>query len=133
LTSESQQNKIFSFQSQAWNRGGREPACNDFEAVVFRQHRSLARLKKRLIEAGASLAMMTGSGSGVFGLFDTRAEATLALGSLKGPGNLSVRSRMPDPYRISLVSRQRYRSLWWRALKEHITQTTWPPQSRYLR
>jgi hypothetical protein len=77
--------------------------------------------------------MMTGSGSGVFGLFDTRAEATLALGSLKGPGNLSVRSRMPDPYRISLVSRQRYRSLWWRALKEHITQTTWPPQSRYLR
>jgi len=30
LTSESQQNKIFSFQSQTWNRGGREPACNDF-------------------------------------------------------------------------------------------------------
>jgi 4-diphosphocytidyl-2-C-methyl-D-erythritol kinase len=126
LTSESQQNKIFSFQSQTWNRGGREPACNDFEAVVFRQHRGLAVLKKRLIEAGASLAMMTGSGSGVFGLFDTRAEATLALGSLKGPG-------VPGPYRISLVSRQRYRSLWWRALKEHITQTTWPPQSRYPR
>jgi 4-diphosphocytidyl-2-C-methyl-D-erythritol kinase len=126
LTSESQQNKIFSFQSQTWRRGGREPACNDFEAVVFRQHRSLARLKKRLIGSGASVAMMTGSGSGVFGLFDTRQEATLALDSLKGPG-------VPDPYRISLVSRQRYRSLWWRALKEHITQTTWPPQSRYPR
>jgi 4-diphosphocytidyl-2-C-methyl-D-erythritol kinase len=126
LTSESQQNKIFSFQSQTWNRGGREPACNDFEAVVFRQHRGLAVLKKRLIEAGASLAMMTGSGSGVFGLFDTRQEATLALDALKGPG-------MPGPYVISLVSRQRYRSLWWRALKEHITQTTWPPQSRYPR
>ena len=126
LTSESQQNKIFSFQSQTWNRGGREPACNDFEAVVFRQHRGLAVLKKRLIEAGASLAMMTGSGSGVFGLFHTRQEATLALDSLKEPG-------VPDPYRISLVSRQRYRSLWWRALKEHITQTTWPPQSRYPR
>jgi 4-diphosphocytidyl-2-C-methyl-D-erythritol kinase len=126
LTSESQQNKIFSFQSQTWNRGGREPACNDFEAVVFRQHRGLAVLKKRLIEAGASLAMMTGSGSGVFGLFHTRQEATLALESLKGPG-------MPGPYVVSLVSRQRYRSLWWRALKEHITQTTWPPQSRYPR
>jgi len=133
LTSESQQNKIFSFQSQTWNRGGREPACNDFEAVVFRQHRGLAVLKKRLIEAGASLAMMTGSGSGVFGLFHTRQEATLALESLKGPGNLSVRSRMPGPYGISLVSRRRYRSLWWRALEEHITQTTWPPQSRYPR
>ena len=124
LTSESQQNKIFSFQSQTWNRGGREPACNDFEAVVFRQHRGLAVLKKRLIEAGASLAMMTGSGSGVFGLFDTREETTLALESLGTLGRV---------YRISLVSRQRYRSLWWRALKEHITQTTWPPQSRYPR
>ena len=81
-------------------------------------------MKKRLIEAGASLAMMTGSGSGVFGLFDTREEATLALKSLGTLGKM---------YRISLVSRQRYRSLWWRALKEHITQTTWPPQSRYPR
>jgi 4-diphosphocytidyl-2-C-methyl-D-erythritol kinase len=133
LTSESQQNKIFSFQSQTWNRGGREPACNDFEAVVFRQHRGLAVLKKRLIEAGASLAMMTGSGSGVFGLFDTREEATLALGLLKGPGIRLRTDKLPGPYKISLVSRQRYRSLWWRALKEHITQTTWPPQSRYPR
>ena len=126
LTSESQQNKIFSFQSQTWNRGGREPARNDFEAVVFEQHRSLARLKKRLIGAGASLAMMTGSGSGVFGLFHTRQEATVALDSLGSLGNAKA-------YRISLVSRQRYRSLWWRELKEHATQRTWPPQSRYLR
>jgi 4-diphosphocytidyl-2-C-methyl-D-erythritol kinase len=126
LTSESQQNKIFSFQSQTWNRGGREPACNDFEAVVFEQHRSLALLKKRLIGAGASVAMMTGSGSGIFGLFHTREEATLALDSLGSLGKGMA-------YPVSLVSRQRYRSLWWRALKEHITQTTWPPQSRYLR
>jgi 4-diphosphocytidyl-2-C-methyl-D-erythritol kinase len=126
LTSESQQNKIFSFQSQTWNRGGCEPARNDFEAVVFEQHRSLARLKKRLIGAGASLAMMTGSGSGVFGLFHTRQEATLALDSLASLGN-------PKAYRISLVGRRRYRSLWWRALEEHITKRTWPPPSRYLR
>jgi len=124
LTSESQQNKIFSFQSQTWNRGGREPACNDFEAVVFEQHRGLAKLKKRLIGAGASLAMMTGSGSGVFGLFQTREETTLARETLGTLGKV---------YGISLVSRQRYRSLWWRALKEHSTQNTWPPQSRYLR
>jgi 4-diphosphocytidyl-2-C-methyl-D-erythritol kinase len=126
LTSESQQNKIFSFQSYTWDRGGREPACNDFEAVVFEQHRSLAVLKKRLIGAGASVAMMTGSGSGVFGLFPTRAEAALALDSLGSLGKAKA-------YRISLVSRQRYRSLWWRALKEHTTEGTWPPQSRYLR
>jgi len=70
--------------------------------------------------------MMTGSGSGVFGLFHTRREAALALDSLKEPG-------VPGPYGISLVSRRRYRSLWWRALKEHITKETWPPKSRYLR
>jgi 4-diphosphocytidyl-2-C-methyl-D-erythritol kinase len=126
LTSESQQNKIFSFQSYSWDRGGREPACNDFEAVVFEGHRSLAVLKKRLIGAGASVALMTGSGSGVFGLFDTRAEAMLALDSLGPLGKAKA-------HRISLVSRQRYRSLWWRALKEHTTERTWPPQSRYLR
>jgi 4-diphosphocytidyl-2-C-methyl-D-erythritol kinase len=133
LTSESQQNKIVSFQSQTWNRGGREPACNDFEAVVFEQHGSLARLKKRLIGAGASVALMTGSGSGVFGLFHTREEAARARDSLKGRGIRLGTDKLPDPYRISLVSRQRYRSLWWRALKEHTIEGTWPPQSRYLR
>jgi 4-diphosphocytidyl-2-C-methyl-D-erythritol kinase len=126
LTSESQQNKIFSFQSYTWDRGGREPARNDFEAVVFEQHRGLASLKKRLIGAGASLAMMTGSGSAVFGLFRTREEVALALDSLGSLGKGKA-------YRISLVGRQRYRSLWWRALKEHTTQRIWPPQSRYLR
>jgi 4-diphosphocytidyl-2-C-methyl-D-erythritol kinase len=126
LTTESQQNKIFSFQSQTWRRGGREPACNDFEAVVFERHRSLAVLKKRLIGAGASVAMMTGSGSGVFGLFHTRQEAALALDSLGSLGKGKT-------YPISLVSRRRYRSLWWQALKEHSTEGTWPPQSRYLR
>ena len=126
LTSESQQNKIFSFQSQTWRGGGRERACNDFEAVVFQQHSELAVLKKRLIGAGASVAMMTGSGSGVFALFRTREEAALALDSLGSLGKGKA-------YRISLVSRRRYRSLWWRALKEHTTEATWPPQSRYLR
>jgi hypothetical protein len=70
--------------------------------------------------------MMTGSGSGVFGLFHTREEVTRALDSLGPLGNQKA-------YRISLVSRQRYRSLWWRALKEHTIEGTWPPQSRYLR
>jgi 4-diphosphocytidyl-2-C-methyl-D-erythritol kinase len=123
LTSESQQNKIFSFQRHTWDWGGREPARNDFEAVVFGQHRSLVALKKRLIGAGASPAMMTGSGSAVFGLFGSHEEVSGALDAL---GN-------EEAYRISLVSRQRYRSMWWRALQEHMSRRIWPPQSRYLR
>jgi 4-diphosphocytidyl-2-C-methyl-D-erythritol kinase len=127
LTTESQQNKIFSFLSHAWNEGDRTSAANDFESVVFRQHRRLAVLKKRLLDAGASEAMMTGSGSALFGLFDNPAEASRAAAVLAGKAGEG------QAFRISLVSRARYRSLWWRALEEHIKWKTWPPRSRYSR
>lgn len=129
LTTESQQNKIFSFQSQIWDLASGAPgapAVNDFETVVFEQHGELATLKKRLIAAGASTAMMTGSGSALFGLFRDRDEVSRAMEKLKGPG-------MPGAHRISLVSRARYRTMWWRALGAHINRRIWPPRSRHLR
>ena len=56
---------------------------NDFEASVFPKHPIIAEIKKRLLDAGAYYASMTGSGSTVFGLFkqDTegRTDAHLAL------------------------------------------------------
>jgi len=123
LTSESEQNKIFSFQSQVWGRGDSQAAENDFETVVFEQHRRLAALKRKLLQGGAETAMLTGSGSAVFGLFPTSEQARRALKSL---GKEEV-------FRISLVSRARYRSIWHRALEEHITGSIWPLQSRYAR
>jgi len=123
LTSESQENKIFSFQSHAWNLSGKETAANDFETVVFGQHRHPAAAKKRLIRAGARAAMMTGSGSAVFGLFRNRSEVSRALKSLGGENALE----------FSLVSRARYRSMWWRTLQAHIEGKEWPPRSRYAR
>jgi 4-diphosphocytidyl-2-C-methyl-D-erythritol kinase len=122
LTTESQQNKIFSFGSEVWAGGVSPGACNDFEAVVFQQHPHLAALKKKLLRAGAALALMSGSGSALFGLFRTGAEVSRALASI-GKENA---------FRISLVSRARYRALWWRALEEHIDHRLWPPQSRYV-
>jgi len=98
-------------------------AGNDFEAVVFQQHPALAALKRRLMRAGASAAMMTGSGSALFGLFRTKEEAARAAGSLGKAG----------AFPISLVSRVRYREMWRRALEEHATGSLWPPQSRYAR
>ena len=123
LTSESQENKIFSFQSQVWGRGMGSLPHNDFEDVVFEQHASLAAIKKRLLRAGASVALMTGSGSALFGLFPDRNRISVALQSW-GAGKA---------FPVSLVTRSRYRRMWWRTLEEHITGRTWPPQSRYAR
>lgn len=123
LTTELQQNKIFSFQSLVWDGGVSQEACNDFEVVVFEQLPQLARLKKRLLASGASPALMTGSGSAVFGLFRTGDQAQHALERLKGE----------RAFRISLINRTRYQSMWWRALERHIDHKLWPPRSRYAR
>ena len=121
LTTELQQNKIFSFQSVTWNAVGLSSARNDFESVVFEQHRKLATIKRRLVSAGATAALMTGSGSALFGLFpdcNGISRAKELLGEIQ-------------TFPISLVGRARYRALWRRALKEHTTPGLWPLQSRY--
>lgn len=48
---------------------------NDFEASVFPKHPIIAEIKKRLLDAGAFYAGMSGSGSTVFGLFKHDAES----------------------------------------------------------
>jgi 4-diphosphocytidyl-2-C-methyl-D-erythritol kinase len=123
LTSEARENKIFSFQSLVWERGVGKSSGNDFEAVVFKQHRNLASLKKRLVRSGAVVALMTGSGSALFGLYPDRHRIAAAMQSLSDE----------KVFRISLVSRAQYRRIWWRALSPHVVNETWPPQSRYAR
>lgn len=51
---------------------------NDFEPVVFAAHPSLAALKARLVESGADIAGMSGSGSTLFGLFRDSGRAAQA-------------------------------------------------------
>lgn len=55
---------------------------NDFEVTVFPLHPQIAAIKKRLLDAGAFYASMSGSGSTVFGLFkndpEGRSDARLA-------------------------------------------------------
>ena len=49
---------------------------NDFEATVFPLHPVIADIKKRLLDAGAYYASMTGSGSTVYGLFKNDTEGS---------------------------------------------------------
>jgi 4-diphosphocytidyl-2-C-methyl-D-erythritol kinase len=121
LTTELQQNKIFSFQSVTWDTGRLADASNDFEPVVFEQHRKLATIKKRLVSAGASTALMTGSGSALFGLFGDSNGISRAKELLGGERTFPV----------WLVGRARYRAMWRRALREHTIPRLWPLQSRY--
>jgi 4-diphosphocytidyl-2-C-methyl-D-erythritol kinase len=46
-------------------------AVNDFEEAVFSQHPQLGAIRQRLADAGARPARMTGSGSALFGVFES--------------------------------------------------------------
>jgi 4-diphosphocytidyl-2-C-methyl-D-erythritol kinase len=56
---------------------------NDLEAVTVKRYRRIKFLKESLIEAGAGGALMTGSGSAVFGIFGSREKANKAYKTLR--------------------------------------------------
>ncbi|MGH9697121.1 MAG: 4-(cytidine 5'-diphospho)-2-C-methyl-D-erythritol kinase, partial [Bryobacteraceae bacterium] len=72
------------FQAIAWGLHraalGRLHLKNDFEKAVFSVHPELASLSRKLKRSGAKPALMTGSGSALFGIFATVAEAKAAAG-----------------------------------------------------
>jgi 4-diphosphocytidyl-2-C-methyl-D-erythritol kinase len=100
-----------------------ELCSNDFESVVFRQHPQLSAIKRKLKRLGARPALMTGSGSAIFGVF--RNSEDLARGK--------VAFRNERVFLISFVDRTRYFASWWNKLSEHMQGNEWPPQSRYSR
>jgi 4-diphosphocytidyl-2-C-methyl-D-erythritol kinase len=56
----------------------RDRLVNDFEVAVFAMHPELGSIKQELYDAGAHFALMSGSGSTLYGLFATDAEAHAA-------------------------------------------------------
>jgi 4-diphosphocytidyl-2-C-methyl-D-erythritol kinase len=70
---------------------------NDFERVVFPQHSSLAEIKRILVGSGAPgaalHASLSGSGSALFGLYQTRGDAEAARERLRPAGIRSLLTR----------------------------------------
>jgi 4-diphosphocytidyl-2-C-methyl-D-erythritol kinase len=62
----------------------REGLVNDFEPAIFAEYPLLGELKERLYEGGALFALMSGSGSTMFGLFGDRAAAARAATAFTG-------------------------------------------------
>jgi 4-diphosphocytidyl-2-C-methyl-D-erythritol kinase len=56
---------------------------NDFEPVIFSAYPELARLQRVLIRAGASPALLSGSGSAMFGIFDSGRAAGVAASEIR--------------------------------------------------
>ena len=63
---------------------------NDFERVVFPQFPELREVKSVLERAGARYASLSGSGSAIYGLFDSRAKAAAAAKKLIQTGTPAV-------------------------------------------
>jgi 4-diphosphocytidyl-2-C-methyl-D-erythritol kinase len=126
--------KLNDFQWVAWQ--GSNNFKNDFETVVFRYHPQLKSIKGKLLEFGARPALMSGSGSSVFGVFEEgqardRAEHWFRKEWFRKEfaGN--------QVHRVSMVSRRRYQALWRRQLtgcgNRDLGSALWPPQNRYAK
>ncbi len=86
---------------------------NDFERVVFRQHPSLAEIKRLLAATGtpeaALHASLSGSGSALFGLYLTRGDAEAAQARFKQFQKVEIRTFLTrtlprEPYWSQMLS-----------------------------
>jgi 4-diphosphocytidyl-2-C-methyl-D-erythritol kinase len=66
---------------------------NDLEPAVTAHHPPIGRIRQALIDAGAVVAAMSGSGSTVFGLFERHDAARRTAADLARPGWLVVQTR----------------------------------------
>lgn len=122
---------INDFQGVTQRMAGGWPASqwkpvNDFESVVFRQHPQLKSIKGTLLRWGARPALMSGSGSTIFGIFP----------------NHEIRDRAVRLFRqdfakdqvfpVTMVGRSRYQKLWQRQLSVPVGNKLWPwPPQEY--
>jgi 4-diphosphocytidyl-2-C-methyl-D-erythritol kinase len=78
LTKFAANHKLFEFCALCWSAQG-ERLSNDFESAVFRRYSRLDKIRRALLQGGASEALLAGSGSAVFGVFPSPAKARRAV------------------------------------------------------
>lgn len=110
LTSPAASPILREFQTIAWNLGASSldqfPLQNDFEEAVFALHKELPAVARKLRRLGARPARMTGSGSALFGVFQTAAEVTAA----------AFHFRAGTAFPARFLSRRQFRTAWRRSL-----------------
>jgi hypothetical protein len=131
LTIGLQSSTMSTFQAFVWRVASGFPArqwgsANDFERVVFPQHPELESIRGKLWTLGARPALMSGSGSTLFGVFADREARE------KARGNLKQQFRNAKVFPVTLVSRRAYRALWRRQLGGVGEPGLWPPQSQHV-
>ncbi|MBN1150689.1 4-(cytidine 5'-diphospho)-2-C-methyl-D-erythritol kinase [candidate division WOR-3 bacterium] len=100
LTDEHEKYKRKTFQFRG------EILCNDFESVVFKSYSKLEFYRNTLLEAGADFALMSGSGSAIYGFFSENKDAEKALLFL----NKGIREN--EVMIFSANPRERWNSVW---------------------
>jgi 4-diphosphocytidyl-2-C-methyl-D-erythritol kinase len=122
---------VRALESEGSARAASPFSANDFETVVFRQYPQLKKIAARLRSAGVEGVRMTGSGSTIFALFASKEERARAERTLNGDRVFGECRLMES----KLVSRNSYRRMWRRQLREHLnpSEVLWPPRSRYAR
>jgi 4-diphosphocytidyl-2-C-methyl-D-erythritol kinase len=108
-----------------WHTDSAESYSNDFETVVFPRHPQLKLIQGTLLKLGARPALMSGSGSTMFGIFSDPERRDRAAKSFR---NEFAEDKNTKVHPVKFVSRRGYRSLWRRQLAINPKSTAWPPQ-----
>ncbi|MBM3760389.1 MAG: 4-(cytidine 5'-diphospho)-2-C-methyl-D-erythritol kinase [Acidobacteria bacterium] len=103
---------------------------NDFEPVAFKQHPQLLFLVKAIKDSGALLARMSGSGSTLFGLYESAEAAAAAETLLRA--EISGHATAIRVEKFHSISRRRYERAWHTALSSFTDGASWPPRSRFV-
>ena len=75
---------------------------NDFEPSIFKIEPEIRRVKEKLLELGASYALMSGSGASVFAVFDKEETRQATLKALENEQDWRM-------FAVATISRSQYR------------------------